>query len=126
MTAAMNETTQAITGIATASGNAQNLSGKVYRQARENADNASRIRNHADEVKERNQKMKSRTMELTGRIAADVSNQIEEVRKVERIVKLTDAILEISEQTQLLALNASIEAARAGEGGKGYDFIYSE
>ena len=57
MTAAMNETTQAITGIATASGNAQNLSGKVYRQARENADNASRIRNHADEVKERNQKI---------------------------------------------------------------------
>ncbi|HIF5837322.1 TPA: methyl-accepting chemotaxis protein [Vibrio parahaemolyticus] len=64
--------------------------------------------------------------ELSSDIAssAQAINQVEE--RVESIGSVVGTIQGISEQTNLLALNAAIEAARAGEAGRGFAVVADE
>ncbi|MFJ8261855.1 methyl-accepting chemotaxis protein [Rummeliibacillus sp. NPDC094406] len=63
---------------------------------------------------------------IQGSIVETQTSLLELANSSQKINTMVTAITEISEQTNLLALNAAIEAARAGEHGKGFAVVADE
>lgn len=92
----------------------------------EGASTSSEISQRADKLNVLFTESKNKTLNLYKNSKSEIEKAIEASRNVEQINVLSNAILEIADQTSLLALNAAIEAARAGESGRGFAVVADE
>ncbi len=99
---------------------------EIARNAAQASNQASDARHLAEDGREVVQKTIVAMSELSGKISASCSN-IESLNgKTVNIGQILEVIKSISQQTNLLALNAAIEAARAGEAGRGFAVVADE
>ena len=99
---------------------------EIARNAAQASNQASDARHLAEDGRQVVQKTIVAMSELSSKISASCSN-IETLNgKTVNIGQILEVIKSISQQTNLLALNAAIEAARAGEAGRGFAVVADE
>ncbi|QXG28131.1 methyl-accepting chemotaxis protein [Pseudomonas viridiflava] len=101
--------------------------------AQEIAQNAARASGHSSDARtlaSNGQEVVGKNIAAMNRLSSRISGASDEIEalntKTANIGQILDVITGISQQTNLLALNAAIEAARAGEAGRGFAVVADE
>lgn len=126
MSQAMNDTNEAVNEISEAVYSTKDVSTGLFEKSAEGEEFVDTIKSRADQSMMICKQSQNRMREIVERISGTIDETVAESKKIEMIAKLTDDIISVAEQTQLLALNASIEAARAGENGRGFAVVADE
>ena len=99
---------------------------EVAQHAQNTAGNANQV----DKAAEQGVAVVGKTTAAIDKLSLDMDSAVEKVNELatysNNIATILNVITGISEQTNLLALNAAIEAARAGEAGRGFAVVADE
>ncbi|WP_206668809.1 methyl-accepting chemotaxis protein [Stutzerimonas nosocomialis] len=104
--------------------------GAAAQEIAQNAATASHHSSDARSLAEEGQQVVDRTIRAMQQLSAQISDSCGNIETLNantvNIGQILEVITGISQQTNLLALNAAIEAARAGEAGRGFAVVADE
>ncbi|MBS7598960.1 methyl-accepting chemotaxis protein [Pseudomonas sp. RC2C2] len=107
-----------------------NQLGAAAQEIAQNAALASQHSSDARNLAEQGQQVVEQTIEVMNQLSAKISDSCGNIETLNantvNIGQILEVISGISQQTNLLALNAAIEAARAGEAGRGFAVVADE
>ncbi|MFF7707524.1 methyl-accepting chemotaxis protein [Pseudomonas sp. NPDC007930] len=104
--------------------------GAAAQEIAQNAALASQHSSDARNLASEGQSVVERTIAVMGQLSSKISDSCSNIETLNtntvNIGQILEVITGISQQTNLLALNAAIEAARAGEAGRGFAVVADE
>ncbi|WP_421666952.1 methyl-accepting chemotaxis protein [Pseudomonas putida] len=102
----------------------------TVQEVAQNAEQASMAATNADQQAQLGDQVVSEAINRIEQLAGQMDHCLAAMQHLagesQRIGSILDVIKSVSEQTNLLALNAAIEAARAGEAGRGFAVVADE